>query len=346
MGESVDQITRTLRGAGWDPVGSNGAGIGIGDATTALSTIINNPAIYNFGTVLQNAANVVLTSLILGNAYSHSDSIQQILMTDYVIAGNAMLYTEMSSLQGAINTNQTALSYLNSLQDLMNQKTPQDFIMQLQTLSSSNPQYQQFESSTFNQTLSNIPNFSSTDVANYVALVSSGITTGTYPSNALFTGDSTQANPSANPPVYYVQGLSAGSFVDLSKLGTTMTGAFSATIDQVISNLTYLQNQISSAGADGTPLSQQIGVVLSDFQALKTSGASLTTWVADFTTSNQGTYQTHLNNSIVASQSLNDTEREKLQEVMFVYQEFYQSASSMLSDIHQLLQTMAQNVGR
>lgn len=343
MGESVDQITRTIRAAGWDPVAN------IGTASTAITNLKTQASIYNFTNVLLNAANVIKTALILGNAYSQSDSIQQILMTDYVIAGNAMLFTEMSGLQDAININQTTLSYLNSLQDLMNQKTPETFIMQLQTLAASNPQYQVFEKSTFNQTLTNIPNFTAADVANYVALVSSGIQTGTYPVGSLFTSDASLANPSGNPPIFYLAGLSAGTFVSLQALEASkipVAGAFTATIQQIMDNLTYLQKQITAVGADGSPLSTQIGVVFKDFLTLQTSGGTLETWVADFNTSNQGTYQTHLNNAVVASQSLNDTEREKLQEVMFVYQEFYQSASSMLSDIHQLLQSMAQNIGR
>jgi hypothetical protein len=544
MGESVDQIVRTMRAAGWDPI----SGYGNANRDAAYTQLFDPTSVYQFQSVLQNAYNVTHSAQVTGNSFSQSDSIQQVLMVDYVVAGNAMLFNEMSSLQEAINLNQQSLTYLNSLQDLMNQKTPQQFIMQLQDLATSNPQYSQFEKDTFNQTLTNIPDFTNDEVANYVALISSGVTSAGYPADATFVSDSSQANPanhiyyvatispckvtpndlraiqefkfqnsltnipatskfvgdpSQNNPanavwyvaglgtndsvteadlqalyevvpgyqpdsiyvsdssqadptnhiyhltttkpsyvsqrgllalntylinsgttpapgtefvgdlsladpskhivyssnlgqneyvysddiqnlinqttasysgtstsgyptdaqftgdasaadaskhIYYVQGMASGAFVSLSDLNASnanITSAYQATANQIIANLQYLQNQVTALGGDAAPLATQIGVVIKDFQDLPKDydgvNLDLTVWTKDYS-DNQGLYQTHLNDAVIASQSLNDTEREKLQEAMFVYQEFYQSATSMLSDLNQLIQTMAQNI--
>ena len=70
-------------------------------------------------------------------------------MVDYIATGNEVLYNQMTNLQNAINLNQNVLSYLNSLQDLMNQKTASQFLMQLTSLNSSSPDYSAFEKATF-----------------------------------------------------------------------------------------------------------------------------------------------------------------------------------------------------
>ena len=93
-------------------------------------------------------------------------------MVDYVESGNQILFNQMDQLQSAVNLNQNILSYLNSLQDLMNQKTPQDFLLQLQNLNSASPNYSQFESSTYgNQILGTTPQFTEAQLANYISIL-------------------------------------------------------------------------------------------------------------------------------------------------------------------------------
>lgn len=59
-----------------------------------------------------------------------------------------------------------------------------------------------------------------------------------------------------------------------------------------------------------------------------------------------GTVQSNLQNAITAATNLNDTQQQQLQQFIFIFDEFYKSASSMLTSITQNIQTMAQNAGR
>jgi ABC-type branched-subunit amino acid transport system ATPase component len=69
--------------------------------------------------------------------------------------------------------------------------------------------------------------------------------------------------------------------------------------------------------------------------------SNLVTWIKDFSsTGTTGDFQRNLSNATTASQSFNDTERENLNRVMFIFQEFYQSASTLLSNMNDIISKM------
>jgi len=323
MASSVDNLTRTIRSAGWDPI--NNPTPGDGSDTAALTTLLTGtgPQIYNVDGLLTQGLSAASQAMIIGDATTQSNSLQQVLMVDYIQQGNDILYNEMSQLQSAINVNNNALSYLNSLQDLMNQKDPQQFLMQLQTLSTTNlstlgdTQYNSFEQQTFNQTLGTVPKFTDSDAASYItALTNSG-----------------------------TDGLAQGAFQTLSN---TMTQSYTYSVTQIQSNLTYLIQQLQGQGAAGSSLQQSLTQIQNDFTAAQTASpsAALNTWIQDITNGTEGNYQNDLNNAIVASQAFNDTERTNLQQVMFVFEEFYKSATDMLSRLTQLIEKMGDAINR
>lgn len=57
-----------------------------------------------------------------------------------------------------------------------------------------------------------------------------------------------------------------------------------------------------------------------------------------------GTFQQNITFAITAGQSFNDTQKEKVRRYMFVFEEYYKSASSMLQKISQLIEKMAQGI--
>jgi hypothetical protein len=59
-----------------------------------------------------------------------------------------------------------------------------------------------------------------------------------------------------------------------------------------------------------------------------------------------GQIQRDLAGAITAGQSLNATQQQTVQQYMFVFEEYYKSAASILNSITQIIQTMAQNMAR
>ena len=597
MAESLDTLLRTMRAAGWDPIFTKNMSILSGSQISAIASVVSDTAsdgspLYGLTKIINQGIVAATSANLIESAAAQSQSIQQLLMVDYVVRGNEMLFNEMNSLNNAIQLNQNILSYLNSLQSLMNQKTPQQFLLQLQYLSNNQNAYSDFEQQTFgNQTLSNVPDFTDDKIQSYLAtltiknqgldpndpliqaqyglqpsydnltavlqhnlssnLVSYNSTTGSlqwdpsaidlsnlstaqkynisyadyvrynqyilpnlttylsqggtassYISSFLSVAQKARAglqdvipgvfesfsnsynslnyyllinqaeisNPNAaaiqvifddsinrividpinnqtflNAVLAYEIPLGVGTLLaspnnpmgitaaDLSNsdktiaetkfmayavgffnsdgtthsvngmtfddfmgnapqktiiqssiqkmvqdgkdftnlavqksygliqgLGTSgalssqntqgtaadvfidqTTKTFDASITQIQNNLETLINKITVAtGQDSSALAQQLRTLKNDF----TTAGSISKWVSDFSSTNEGTYQGDLNNAITASQALNDTERENLREVMFVYEEFYKSATGMLESLSQLIKKIANNM--
>ena len=139
-------------------------------------------------------------------------------------------------------------------------------------------------------------------------------------------------------------GTSPQAFVNVISGQYNGSNGVQAIIDNLKALIALAKSQIS--GSSASSIVSELSTVLDDFQGIVDSGASdpIATWVTNFSNSTEGSYQTNLNNAVVASQALNDTQRENLQQVMFVYQQFYQSATSMLSSLMTLMQTIASNI--
>lgn len=61
---------------------------------------------------------------------------------------------------------------------------------------------------------------------------------------------------------------------------------------------------------------------------------------------NAGKIQQNITSAITASQSLNTTQTERVRNYMFLFEEYYKSASSILTQITQIIQKMAEGIGR
>ncbi len=341
MGQGLDKLIRALRAAGWDPikdpVTSPTATVpqSVIDALNNVTAISTAP-IYNLANVLMQAASAAAQTHLIGNAaLTDSMSIQQVLMVDYVSRGNEILFTEMAKLRDAVDLNQQALSYLNSLQDLMNQKDPQKFIMQLTQLNSVNvntatpqSQYDNFEKATYDQTLGTLSKIQNESPAGLQAYFNNLATGSAIPEDAQ---------------------LAVGTFDDLATAGNVIA---SYSISQIQNNLTYLVQQIGAKAQNASGgLIQALNKVKADFSAVAGPTTSpnpnaLRDWIQDTQKADEGGFQRNLSSAIVSSQSFNDTQRENLREVMFVFEEFYKSATGLLSRLTQLLEKMADGIAR
>lgn len=333
MAQGLDKLIRSLRAAGWDPIADPTGGTAA--AALAQITAPATSSIYGIASVVQKAIAASALAHVIGSAaLTDSMSIQQVLMVDYVSRGNEILFAEMQKLKDAIDLNQSALSYLNSLQDLMNQKDPQKFIMQLQLLNGvnvnpQNPQgvFDTFEKQTYDQSLGTLTRIGNETPAGLQAYFNNLATGATIPTDAQ---------------------LATGAFDDLSTATTVIAGYSAA---QIIANLNYLTTQIGGQAANAASsggLIQALNKIKSDFTSLQSSDPAnvFKNWIQDTQAGDAGAFQRNLSNGIVSSQSFNDTQREKLREVMFVFEEFYKSATGLLSRLTQLLEKMADGIAR
>jgi hypothetical protein len=333
---------------------ANNSVIGLTTALKEIAAPTNGstaPDFYGLASALAQSVLNAGGANIIGDAQSGTESIQQALMVDFVSSGNTILNNQMSELNNAINVNQQTLSYLNSLQDLMNQKDPTQFMLQLQNLSTTQltqtepgmggntfvlpyTNYDNFENSTFNQSITANPTFT----------VDPGVdptTGGASTSGSTSLQSIANSNPNA-PPLF------AGALGNLSDPANQP--GFTNITETIINNLTYLQNQIQQNGGGASQsggLSSSIQTLINDFEPNGQSGTLLQiqNWVEDAQNGTQGQYQNDLSAAVTSSQSFNDTQRENLNEVMFVFEEFYQSAGGLLSSLDQLMQEIGKNAG-
>lgn len=76
---------------------------------------------------------------------------------------------------------------------------------------------------------------------------------------------------------------------------------------------------------------------------------AITQWILDGRNSGAtttGPVQDHITQAITSAQSLNDTQKEDVRRYMFLFEEFYKSASAVLTKISQLLEKVAQGISR
>lgn len=344
MAQNLNQMLRILKSLNWDP--TNNASTA--NASTAFATLQadSTRSIYNFNQLLSQGIADAQNAIVSGVATIQNSGIQQMLMVDYVSQGNTILYNQMSGLQTAINANNDALTYLNSLQDLMNQKTPQQFFLALQDLSAQSipslttAQYDQFESDSFNQTLGTKANFTQTNIQAYVNQLAStdGLIAGAFidpTNNSSGSGlSSNSVTTGINHCLTIITENLQGLINELQALGETSTGPLVNSLQTVYNDFNNLLNQAAqnAAASNGS---------ITVAQAQQTA---LAQWVQDTTSGNVGGYQNDLNNAIVASQSFNDSQREQLQSVMFTFEEFYKSSTTLLANFNSLLQQIARGL--
>lgn len=258
-----------------------------------------------------------------GQAINNNRSIQAMIELEYVKTGNDVLAEQLTSLRTALSTTQMVAKTLTQLQNIRNLLAPETksafTLSGLPTgdLSAAIEEYNQLASAAFGKPLDVVVNYK-----------------GQNPQNIL------------NQMTQIRQALSKELLI----------------LDQLT------PPTISSTGQavrDPNSLGGKIATVLEDMQKFfdpSGSGSQVITqsgleaWLIDNLNSHLGTdpasaanaagkIQTDIDAAIQAATNLNDQQKEQFQRYMFVFQEFYKSAASMLSTINQIIATMAQNAG-
>lgn len=158
--------------------------------------------------------------------------------------------------------------------------------------------------------------------------------------------------------------------LQLAKGGSLVSG-----IKELVKYRNMLSAQIAalqlvdaSGAGDPNSLQGRLRTVLDDIKRvfITSGGAQITsatsvsaayngfkTWMLDNfdaprgpNSNEAGEFQQNITNAITAGQSLNDTQKENVRQFLFIFEEFYKSASAILQALTQIIERIAQSLGR
>jgi len=122
---------------------------------------------------------------------------------------------------------------------------------------------------------------------------------------------------------------------DPTKRSLSLLGQLSTVYTDLVTNLTVNGVPVTS----GTSLNQAAtGIrnwIMDNYQSFTTAGGT-----------NAGKIQQNLTTAITSAESTNDVQKERVRNYLFVFEEYYKSASSILTSLNQMISKMAQNINR
>ena len=217
---------------------------------------------------------------------------------------NNVLTSQMASLESSLTTTQNVISTLTKLQNLKNLITVKSTgTLDAGTISakSSESIYQKAASALFGRPIG---------VSVSYAAVSGGASGFLTQMQSIVSQLNTEiTNLSANTPV--------------------VTGA--ANNNSLLSTIKIVLRNINSVGA-ATSLAGGAAYITDNYNAFLNNNINA---------NSGGAYQQNLTNAITAGQSLNTTQTEAVRNFLYIYEEYYKSASAVLQAISQLIQKMA-----
>ena len=334
MANALDQLLRTLRSAN---VPLNGSTITSADVISWRS--------------LAETSNVVPTIVQQGLDTSGVDNrtLQALVELVYVNTGNQILSDQLNSLNNALNATSSSLQILNNLQNLHNNLTVSSrisFASAFPTLMGGNYDigalfmtgnsdftgFTQAGAQQFRPLDPQVTPISSAELAKFQSSI-----------NSLRLEISALSSPSLQPP----SSTGASPNTLLGQLRVVYNDIQHAISTSPTSALLIR----TSVNATGSVVSIQTMTTLTPDQRLK---IAMSRWILDSYSAvpsggalgNAGAIQQDLTAAITAGQNLNDTQKENVRQYLFVFEEYYKSASSILQKISQIIEKMAQGISR
>lgn len=256
-------------------------------------------------------------------------SIQAMIELEYIKAGNDLITRKLGGLESALSLTQSAVNLLTTIQNLHNKVAPNnapspDFNSN-PNAGNSGDQYvanfQNYGTSVYNNPIGVNSTASPTDEANFQFLISGS--PGTVP-------------PKASPLLSLISSLLAVTFPNAGGVALAFNSS------------TGLPNDPTLDGSLPASLYQVYHDMQSHGGTNPTTHSRMTNWIVDNMGNPQlqGNYATNLTTAETSAQSLNDQQKQSVQQTLFLFQEFYQSGSGMLTQINQIIQAMAQGCGQ
>lgn len=251
----------------------------------------------------------------------------------YVGTGNQMLGGALNNLSSALNTTQSVLNILQNLQNLHNQISVKS-------------------KSAFNFNYKFGPSGALT-VTNTVTTIAAG----QFRNTTRFQGNITAYQRIYNSAASAYFGLAINPFFAFASSTASGYPQFLSAIKTLKSTLSK-EIQTLSAQTPASTVSNPNGLLATIkkvFNELPSNFNFVTVqnWVLDNYVSHGsvgaaagGAIQNDISTAITAAQNLNDTQKEQVRRYLFIFQEYYQSASAILSSMTQIIQQMAQKISQ
>lgn len=306
-------------------------------------------------------------------AASLNRSIQAMIEMEYVAAGNDLIETKLTDLEGAITVTKDVLDLLANIQNAKNNVTT------ITRSAGVEPYPYNTDETAGSSELSNNQEFEE----NYQSQNSAFYTAPQFPV------------PPDRLMIYYDQTLGISTTIANQPLEqnlypTTVTASGASLFANLLSYKRQLSAFLPKLSAllkddrlEPNSLYNRVKTVLDNMKVLFVGGRmyngnvstgqspiqaeSITTsadkalalfrWLTDNNSINYdvklssnplntGDIQTNLSSSITSAEGLNDTQKEAVRNFMFVFEEFYKSASAALQRISQMIEKMAGNISR
>lgn len=275
---------------------------------------------------------------------------QALLELVYVRTANEMIGNAMGSLDSALNTTQSVLNILQGLQNLKN-----DISVKSKSAFNFNYITGVFGSSTIVG-----PRYQGNAVANGAQNVRQTLnrTTAVITSGAVYSWDVTQYQATYNYFASQYFGKAIDPFFVFSNGNDPKFGEFASSLTALKNSLqkeiAILTKQTAPASRnDPNSLLATLQKVYNDLPQNTKNFASVEKWVLDNYNAHgsglagsAGALQNDLTFAITAAQQLNDSQKEKVRRFLFIFQEYYQSASAVLAAITHIVQSMAQKISQ
>lgn len=276
----------------------------------------------------------------------------------YVGTGNQVLGSALANLESALNTTQSVLNILQNLQNLHNQisvKSKSAFGFNYQFGPSSiwkNPQVvvtagPKPSGNHYSVRLNNpfvTPQSVPAPTGQHYTIVGYNANITDY-QKAYNSAASAYFGMAINPFFAFASSTASG----YTKFITALTTLKS----KLKSELQTLSAQTPSGSlTDPNSLYASVKKVYNELPS-NFNFATVENWVVDNYNSKASTgaaaggqIQNDISSAITAAQNLNDTQKEKVRQFLFIFQEYYQSASAILSSMTQIIQQMAQKISQ
>ncbi len=300
-------------------------------------------------------------------------SLQHLIRFEYVQRGHDMIFNAMTELHTRLGLVEQTTDLLNSIQDVMNQKSPESAALDLLDL------YVKLSADTTLADPSSpaVDGTDGTDIFNSARnmVQREGLDNTLAPFqekqyiNAVTQWEAEQFDRTLKPETNAI-GTMLSPPGDPDNIFDVLERNFPDTFEAFVggaptlnqlngdagdagSILQFLAGEIQTLkdkfvdlGIEGDPIVAKLDAILAQ---LETNGLSLTTYIADFGASEsdiegRGVYQRAITSAVIASQGQNDAQKEQLRRRMFEFEEFIKSASSLILKISQIIEKMAQGV--
>lgn len=239
----------------------------------------------------------------------NAHTIQALIELVYCQTGNDIITSAMAVLQQALATTQNSLMTLTDIQNLKNSLKP-------------------MAKSTFGF------DYSGTSSSDYEKKYTSAA--------SAFFGVPID-------PGFYI-----GS-TQIVSAGSPGFSSFTAEMSQYKSSLATQIAFLSTITdtTDPNTLYAKLKIVYADLPSNTSDFTAVSKWVLDnydvhgaSGVAIAGNIQQDITNAITAGQSLNSSQQQKIQNYLFIFQQYYQSAAALLTAIEQIISRMAQAAGR